>query len=239
MLKDRDIRFLDELSLLVKRKIDYSICFGKTFMSSIRSFAFGFMFADYYTKNPKTIIRDSNKTYPAQTIDENLSDFITKREIEKGKTRYCERSYHSTITFFSNSNEEARDIFAQYLEEFKEYIKTADLLLEDEKEEIDICEMINAIRNAPAMFIIGGESLESMSMAIYGFCRRYPKAQAKMDRFQEYIDERYSDEFTKGWRWDKVIMYATLNDVRAVHEFLKLWDEFIKTDKSTVYTCLH
>ena len=86
MLKDRDIRFLDELSLLVKRKIDYSICFGKTFMSSIRSFAFGFMFADYYTKNPKTIIRDSNKTYPAQTIDENLSDFITKREIEKGKT---------------------------------------------------------------------------------------------------------------------------------------------------------
>ena len=257
MLYDRDKRFLEELSILVSRKIDYLLCFEKTYMSSIRSFTIGFLFSDthYYSKHPKTIVRRSKEPYslsskfkhlhsieeecPACSINDYLTDFIMQREIEKGKTKYCEQSYYNTITYFSNSNEEARDIFAQYLEEFKEYIKTADLWLESEKEEMDICEMINAIRNAPAMFTIGGESLESMSMAIYGFCRRYPKAQAKMNRFQEYIDKQYSDEFTKGWRWDKVIMYTVLNDAGAVHEFLKLWDEFIITDKSTVYTCLH
>ena len=145
MLYDRDKRFLEELSILVSRKIDYLLCFEKTFMSSIRSFTIGFLFSDthYYSKHPKTIVRRSKEPYslsskfkhlhsieeecPACSINDYLTDFIMQREIEKGKTKYCEQSYYNTITYFSNSNEEARDIFAQYLEEFKEYIKTADL----------------------------------------------------------------------------------------------------------------
>ena len=207
---------LTKLLLKLRENLDLYLEGRKSFLL-LRIFINGFKFSAY-----------TDGKYNTEEWYSRFLYFVIKKY-----NTLCDKPYFEATDVYrvieqnSASDEAAFDIFYELLDEF---------LSEEERQVDSVIKLIYKIRDNPALYFGGRESLALLRAFING----YLECQYETDEnyqltialsgFQEYAQNRY--QINANHSWDRIIDFYCSSDREALEVFYKLLDEFIgKTEE--------
>jgi hypothetical protein len=98
----------------------------------------------------------------------------------------------------------------------------------------DLYDLISNIRKRPAMYL-GRISISNLRTFLAGYCfaRRQmgipqtPQEQ-KFSKFQTWIQQKFN--LNSHQTWDQIILFFSPDELSALEQFFKLFDEFVQTE---------
>jgi len=101
---------------------------------------------------------------------------------------------------------------------------------------LDLYDLIRNIQKRPAMYL-GQPSISHLRTFLAGyFFARHQLEQPETDQekhfsnFQTWIQQKF--KITSSQSWDKIILFFSQDEYRALEQFFELFDEYSKTDQN-------
>ena len=99
---------------------------------------------------------------------------------------------------------------------------------------LELYDLIRNIQKRPAMYL-GQPSISHLRTFLAGyFLARHQLGEAEtqqekhFDNFQSWIQEKF--KITSSQSWDKIILFFSQDEHKALEQFFQLFDEFSKND---------
>ena len=104
---------------------------------------------------------------------------------------------------------------------------------------LDLYDLIRNIQKRPAMYL-GQPSISHLRTFLAGyFFARHQLETPETDQekhfsnFQTWIQQKF--KITSSQSWDKIILFFSQDEYRALEQFFELFDEYSKTDQNETF----
>ncbi len=100
---------------------------------------------------------------------------------------------------------------------------------------LDLYDLIRNIQKRPAMYL-GQPSISHLRTFLAGYflaCHQLGKPETEQEKhfsnFQTWIQQKF--KITSSQSWDKIILFFSQDEYKALEQFFELFDEYSTTDR--------